>query len=245
MAKCSCSNTIIYIVNTIFFILGGAITGLATWGVKHSDDIKEVIPKGGAYTAMGVGVVLMLISLVGCAGAKFNQSSFGRCLLCLYSIVMVILIIAELAAAGLVLTATGKLSKYKDADKVNKKIDNWINKTYTECCPGAVPADRACWLSKETDIVNANTCSNEAAFRTNLVHWMNKRLTPMGIVLAVVAFIQLLTMIATWCSMHGGKKDAKEAKAKEEAYGYLGIGDVERGGHQPSRAPRQGENIRY
>ena len=70
------------------------------------------LPSGGLTTLVVVGVFLMLVAIIGWAGVRFNYKVGGRYVLGVYATVLIILMIMEFAAAGMLVTFTGALDAF-------------------------------------------------------------------------------------------------------------------------------------
>eukprot|EP00929_Paragymnodinium_shiwhaense_P108757 TRINITY_DN75095_c0_g1_i1.p1 TRINITY_DN75095_c0_g1~~TRINITY_DN75095_c0_g1_i1.p1 ORF type:complete len:239 (+),score=44.27 TRINITY_DN75095_c0_g1_i1:203-919(+) len=235
-----CSSLFLFVVNTVFMVMGAVVVGLGAWGVKHKSNIKDAVPDGGVDILLSVGVFLMLTSLVGCIGAHQRTSKCGRCLLVLYAIVLSLILVLDIAAAAVFFSVTGKLHN----DKLSHDVDKWISRTYSKCCDSTThePIDRGCWLSGDHKVVNTDTCQSEEAFKDELTHWLHKRLTPIAAVLAVVAALQLISIAVTAYLIHVGRKKQRQDADRKGNYGYFGVGEAERGAY---RAPLAGQAIGY
>lgn len=179
------------------------------------------------------GVVLIAISLLAMVGAACAERKAGRALLYAYGSLMAIIIILEVAAAAAVLV--GARSLQDDAARAEissgSEVDMWINSTYNDCCNATIgaplPPSRAqtCWVPAATDIVTAATCASVLLFKTRLLDWLTRHLTPIGAVALSFAGIQLFAVCATCCSARAGRR-AERRKREEEASPFAYAGAV-------------------
>lgn len=237
-----CSTAIVYALNGIFVVLGALVVGLASWGIKHVDTLSDAFDKAevSVHIAVTVGVVLMVVGFLGCVGNKLREHKFGRFILCLYATLMLLLIVLELVAAVFILAATGNLNNPKS---LKNQVDKWLAQEEVECCGSATPTDKC--ITKTVDINGSEDWCAEG-FQSELRSWMNSHLKPVGIVLFVLAMIQIILVFASCGACCHGRRTAKAKKAAAAATseGYYRADDLERGG-APQRQPQVGGAIRY
>ncbi|XP_076311969.1 tetraspanin-8-like [Tachypleus tridentatus] len=99
---------IIFTFNFLLWCLGGALFGLGVW-IRTDEDFWEYennLPVQNYYQAtyivIAVGAIILIISFIGCCGAATESP----CLLLTYFITMFVMVILEMAAAGLVWRAS-------------------------------------------------------------------------------------------------------------------------------------------
>lgn len=115
-----------------------------------------------------------------------------------------------------------------------------VDSTYAKCCDADThePIDRGCWLSGNHKVVNADTCQSEEAFHDELTHWLHDRLKPIAIVLAVIAAVQLISILVTFYLIRAGKKAQRKSEDRRAPYGVLSGGDH-------AHNPHAGMPVRY
>ncbi|KAM7020272.1 CD82 antigen [Passerculus sandwichensis] len=91
----------LFLFNLLFLILGAVILGFGVWILADKTSFIAVLQmsspslKTGAYILIGVGALTMLMGFLGCLGAV-NEI---RCLLGLYFTCLMIILLAQVAAA--------------------------------------------------------------------------------------------------------------------------------------------------
>ncbi|XP_076362230.1 CD9 antigen-like isoform X2 [Tachypleus tridentatus] len=112
---------IIFTFNFILWCFGAALFGLGIW-IRTDEDFWEYennLPVQNYYQAtyivITVGAILLIIGFIGCCGAATDS----LCLLLTYFFVMLVMVIMELAAAGLVWKAA-------DGDKLQQFLTEQI-----------------------------------------------------------------------------------------------------------------------
>lgn len=90
----------LFLFNLLFLILGAVILGFGIWILADKTSFIAVLQispslKTGAYILIGVGALTMLMGFLGCLGAV-NEI---RCLLGLYFTCLMIILLAQIAAA--------------------------------------------------------------------------------------------------------------------------------------------------
>ncbi|NXI17156.1 CD82 protein, partial [Irena cyanogastra] len=94
----------VYVLFLLFQILGAVILGFGIWILADKSSFIAVLQMSspslqtGAYILIGVGALTMLMGFLGCLGAV-NEI---RCLLGLYFICLMIILLAQIAAALLI-----------------------------------------------------------------------------------------------------------------------------------------------
>lgn len=230
------SFCIMLTVNLLLLGLGIALTAVAGLVKTHrtalvnnahisSADVDEVMPASDVNVALAGGCLLLFVGLVGIVGACKAEGAFGKVLLCVYSLFMLVVIVLEIAAFGLIVVITNRLDDFSSdvssgnqekLEKANAKIMGFVNDTRCACCEaswttgtcgpkaGDQAGSDACKLLK--DIVSEANCANNKAFTKPVVDWINARLKAVSIFSLVVAIIQLCTLCAACCLMCRKKK---------------------------------------
>lgn len=62
--------------------------------------VPAALPAGSLNTLVAVGVFLVILSILGCFGVRFNYKMGGRYILGIYAFFMVLVMLMEFAAAG-------------------------------------------------------------------------------------------------------------------------------------------------
>ena len=94
-----------------------------------------MLPAGALNTTVTVGVFLIILSLIGCFGVRFNYKLGGRYALGFYAFFMVLVMLMELIAALSIFTWVGLLDDYGPAQQYKANgIWMMINSTYAGCC---------------------------------------------------------------------------------------------------------------
>ena len=99
-------------------------------------------------TLVVVGVFLMVVSIIGFAGQFYNSKIGGRYVLGVYATILVIIMIMEFAAAGVLLAFTGALETFGPGTQaVNGPAFQLINDSYAACCCNRLPCPNGtCWI---------------------------------------------------------------------------------------------------
>ncbi|NWR52294.1 CD82 protein, partial [Regulus satrapa] len=116
----------VYILFLLFQILGAVILGFGIWILADKTSFIAVLQmsspslKIGAYILIGVGALTMLMGFLGCLGAV-NEI---RCLLGLYFTCLMIILLAQIAAALVIYFQKEKL-KVEMSDIVVQLIESY------------------------------------------------------------------------------------------------------------------------
>lgn len=211
--KCASFSTVwIIVVNSIFFLFGLIMIGLASWGISHEDDnmVTQVLPAGSLRTLVAVGVFLVLVALAGCAGVKFNYTCCGRATLGIYATSLIILTIMEWAAAGTVVTFTSKLDDFGPTQAYKDlAVYRLVNQSYTDCCCAYRRCpNETCWLPGYL----LYPCDSIDTFSQFLDEYISDKLIPIAVIAILLSLLQLMTAITACCSQCKGKAAAAAKK---------------------------------
>lgn len=116
----------LFLFNLLFLILGAVILGFGIWILADKTSFIAVLQmsspslKTGAYVLIGVGALTMLMGFLGCLGAV-NEI---RCLLGLYFTCLMIILLAQVAAA-LVIYFQKQMLKDELSNVVEELIKNY------------------------------------------------------------------------------------------------------------------------
>lgn len=224
-------------------ILGAAITGLAaTHGYKHDHVLSEAYSRADVslHVAMTVGVFLMVLALVGCAGARLREHSFGRFLLYIYLLLLVLLFILQIVAATYLLAAAGT---FKQPKQIVNEVAKFTQEQYGYCCTSS-PASANCVVNRINEDLTWCNEGTEEAFVDHVNSWIKTNLRPIGQVLMVMASVTFIVFIALCCAISRGRSAQKAKEAAASQQGYYRAADPEQGYAAPNR-PTSGGAIRY
>ena len=148
------SKVILIFINVIFFLIGGGILGMGAYLVSEANtwfQVSEqaILDKSNIYVCMAFGAVILFVSVAGCVGAMLGDRAFGKMFLTIYSIVIFVIIAAEIVAGILVLSLAGKLGDNQftknqyvqnGTKKAEKALLQFADRMYNTCC-NATTAD--------------------------------------------------------------------------------------------------------
>jgi hypothetical protein len=170
------------------------------------------------------GVFLVLLSLAGCLGVRFNNKQTGRYLLGAYAFFMVLVMIMEFAAAMSIFTFVGKLDAVSPgASSVASDYGMFqlVNISYYSCCcnfrrcpyiSGNVTITGlyggACWIPSKQPY----PCDSIDSFKTFLVEYIDEGIQPVAGVALFLCLLQLFTSITACCNQCAGVKQAEKDK---------------------------------
>lgn len=153
-----CIKFILFIVNVLFFLIGGAAVGLGIFalvdksklitltkiGNAENYDVTSLL-EAGAYCLIIGGAVVMILAFLGCCGAMRDS----KILLGLYAFLMIIIVILEIAAVVIGIVFSNKVAselKTVMKDRITKEYDGVLKtgdpftlamdfaQVYFECC---------------------------------------------------------------------------------------------------------------
>ena len=151
---------------------------------------------------MVVGVFLMIVSILGWAGVKFNDRAGGRYVLGVYSTVLIILMIMEFAAAGALVAFTGKLDEFTPATVKDAQVYYLVNQSYADCCCDRYRCPNGtCWLPANL----LYPCDSLDTFKAYLIDYISERLTPIAVIAILIGLVQFVTAVSACCNQCKGK----------------------------------------
>jgi hypothetical protein len=160
------------------------------------------LPAGGLVTLVVVGVFLMIVSIIGWAGVKFNDRAGGRYVLGVYATVLIILMIMEFSAAGALVTFTGKLDDFVPSQVKDYGIYALVNQSYADCCCDFQRCPNGtCWLPANLPY----PCDSIVNFKVFLVQFIDDRLTPIAVIAILIGLVQFVTAVSACCNQCKGK----------------------------------------
>ncbi|XP_029969241.1 CD82 antigen-like [Salarias fasciatus] len=135
----------LFLFNLLFFLFGVLILGIGLWFLLDNQSFVVVLNnsppvKVACYILIGVGAFSMLLGLVGCIGAIYEI----RCLLGLYFACLLLILVAQIAAA--LLTYFQKETLHQEMTRiVTKVLDNYPgNNSTTEQAWDFIQRTMAC-----------------------------------------------------------------------------------------------------
>lgn len=223
-AAIACMKYIIFTVNFLVWCLGGALAGVGIW--IRSDDYFWSFHKGlgldqyyqGCYIIITAGVILLVIGFLGCCGAAMDST----CMLLTYILIMAIIILLELATAGLVWkVADGERLQEILKDKIMRQIDARhfddnarqflkLLQMHLECCGAQDKNDyredalpESC-NSQRTNNVFIYGCAE------NLRRYLEQKGGLMGGLVLGIGFIQIIALVFSTCLFCALRQEAKD-----------------------------------
>ena len=147
------------------------------------------LPAGGLITLVVVGVFLMVVSIIGFAGAVYNSKIGGRYVLGIYATFLVIIMIMEFSAAGVLITFTGALDGFGPGTQaVNYGAFMLINSSYTECCCNRVPCPNGtCWIPAYVPY----PCDSLQKFSDAVADYITEHIEPVAGVAIFLGLVQV------------------------------------------------------
>lgn len=123
------SSFLLVLINSVSMIIALAMVGVSAWGLAAWKDAPEGswenVPSWAFYGALAFGIFVMLISGLGCVGAKKRN----KCALIVYIVVVLIALIVQVAVATYALGYYNYLGDAKDTkswDKVDSNVQKYI-----------------------------------------------------------------------------------------------------------------------
>jgi len=216
---------IIFMINFVIYAMGGAILGVGIW-IRSDSDFWEYhraldIPQfyQACYVAIGLGVVVLIIGFFGCCGAAMNSP----CMLFSYIVILAVVVVMELTAAGLVWKhADGDRFQKFLTDSIKDQIDLSIHdhgdsarfvdllQLHLECCGGYDKNDyhldnipQSC-SSDRTNNVFIHGCGE------NIRRFLEQKAGTIGGIALGSVLVQILCLIFTGCLFCILREDSRD-----------------------------------
>ncbi|KAI4884363.1 hypothetical protein NFI96_012406, partial [Prochilodus magdalenae] len=155
----------LFLFNLLFFIFGALIMGFGLWILLDNQSFIAVLQdsstglKVGSYILIGVGSFSMLMGFLGCLGAIYEI----RCLLGLYFTCLLLILIAQVAAAVLIYFQRDLL-RTETSNIVIKILENYHgqNKTTEQAWDYIQRNMHCCGWNGRTDWMNNPVIMNSS-----------------------------------------------------------------------------------
>eukprot|EP01084_Bolivina_argentea_P127298 225146_1 len=112
MTTCTkCTKHCLFIVNFVMLLVGVALIVVAVFAKENADDASigfGTIDDSMVYLAIASGVLVVIVSFLGCVGA----TTHSKCILVVFIILLVLSLLMEIVAAALVFTASDDLKSF-------------------------------------------------------------------------------------------------------------------------------------
>eukprot|EP00441_Pelagodinium_beii_P020160 CAMPEP_0197666850 /NCGR_PEP_ID=MMETSP1338-20131121/64175_1 /TAXON_ID=43686 ORGANISM="Pelagodinium beii, Strain RCC1491" /NCGR_SAMPLE_ID=MMETSP1338 /ASSEMBLY_ACC=CAM_ASM_000754 /LENGTH=266 /DNA_ID=CAMNT_0043245963 /DNA_START=66 /DNA_END=866 /DNA_ORIENTATION=+ len=215
MASCckSKSTCIMFTVNLLLMLVGLLITIVAGITHAHQSHLLEnfpeaanIVPIAGTNVALGGGVILLVVSIIGLCGAANYEGCCGKLFLILYIFILLAVLIVEVVAVGILFALANRLGDFRSSstnkyvNQFNGQVANFTEQVYDKCCMDSTAdaqSDEGCKLIFE--LVSKSSCSSKDTFQNDLVAVFTHRMRVVGGVSIAVAIIQLFTFCASCC----------------------------------------------
>ncbi len=169
---------------------------------------------------MAVGIFLVILSILGWLGVRFNYKVSGRYVLGFYGFFTVLIMLMEFSAAIALFTFVGTLDDFTPALQFKDYgIFFLVNQSYADCCCDLRRCPNGtCWLPA----VLPYPCDTLDTFKTFLVDFISERIQPVAGVALFLCILQLFTSITACCNQCAGKT-LQEQKKMSGPLSYDGL----------------------
>jgi len=194
------AKLILFVTNTLLFILGVAVVAAAGYVLGFNGDFDSVSPSFMTYLALGTGIVIILIAILACCATCNYTKKWAKVVLVVYSFLMFVVMAIIVCSGALVWMKRDELrgcetNAYGTTDCRDDQhlLRRFANETHYRCCVQA--NTKACtWV--EPVVTQAN-CDDPTLWRQELWTYINEKLQPVAIVTIIVAVVQAITILAT------------------------------------------------
>ncbi|XP_042908059.1 CD9 antigen isoform X2 [Parasteatoda tepidariorum] len=216
---------VIFAINFVIYVMGGAILAVGIWIRSDSDfwEYHRALDIGqfyqASYVAIALGAIVLIIGFFGCCGAAMNSP----CMLFTYMVMLVFVLILELTTAGLVWKhADGEKFQIFLTDSIKEQINRGIHENpdsarfvdllqlHLECCGGYDMHDyhmddipQSC-SSDRTNNVFIHGCGE------NIRRYLEQKAGALGGIALGSVLIQVLCLIFSGCLFCIMREDERE-----------------------------------
>ncbi|CAF1026072.1 unnamed protein product [Rotaria sordida] len=224
-----CMRGVLLFLNGLFVLVGLALLGIGIY-IKVDTNFASVLSKLAtdgsfevktigflAFVMIGGGIFTLLVALLGCVGALWNN----RCLLFTYAIILIILMLLELVGFILAMVYKGKLKGlfeeplFKVLDVALKNKDNATILAFQDlensmkCCGVHNESDYYGYAVEKSKQCKQHLDSKGCA--QAIIELFNKNLPIIGGTLGGILVIELFGLIGA-CVLAVALKDSPESR---------------------------------
>nr|VZI43349.1 unnamed protein product [Spirometra erinaceieuropaei] len=203
---------LLFIFNTVVFILGAIIIGFGIYFVVEANKDFNGQGIGVPVFVLVLGLVVFLLGFLGCFGAWKEHA----CMLKTFAAIIIVLVILQIIACILVFVYTGKFvtlaadaiaTQIKELDQLpaverNQTLEviDHMQKQL-ECCGGHGPADWGTTYPPSCCGEESKTCKKpyQQGCAKTIYEIIKVQSMTVGIIIAVMAIVQLGAIIAACC----------------------------------------------
>mmetsp|Transcript_73053 Transcript_73053/g.116521 ORF Transcript_73053/g.116521 Transcript_73053/m.116521 type:complete len:227 (-) Transcript_73053:208-888(-) len=128
-----CSKNCLFFVNFLMLLLGIALIVIAIFIKENEEDFFGfgAIDDSIIYIGIACGILIIIISFLGCVGASTNS----RCILIIFNVLLILSLILEIVAVIFVFTAADDLKRFaeKQWDSLSA-ADQQAFEIQNDCC---------------------------------------------------------------------------------------------------------------
>lgn len=229
----------LYIVNILLILVGAVMAGIGGMGIASMKELGEsesgealtlLFSRGALEMMVAGGGLTIFIGILGIYAAKHSTAAVARFVLFFYGGLMLLIIILEIAGAGVALTWAGKLEEYEASPAVTDKmdasiakIDAALQKAKDVCCAEDLDNDaisQGCKLIKPVikPKDGASGCDDFDTFKANFIQYANRKGRSAAGFGMFVGVLQLLALISA-CYLVKNKGDDGEEGSTPSNYG--------------------------
>lgn len=141
-------------MNTVTLALGAAMLGCGIYVlVNFGAGWDTVISVSAVYAGIAAGVIMLIVSLLGCAAAQKNQN---KCLVFTYAVLVCIALALQIGAAVVVydysniLAGNDTLISGELTQQVDISVNNGLLSAFAACCSGCPSCNNAAAFYNQT-----------------------------------------------------------------------------------------------
>jgi len=225
--------TIIGLLTLLLGVFVAAISLYAKFGYGKYEDIIESLPSGGIWMIFSFGIILAICSILLVIAAHKSDKGIFIMILVVFSIILTLLLLLEIAGAGVFIWGLGVISLPDNevgnaiSDRILEVRNEAAQVAYDECCPtiGNITTPNqvlpAClWPEAATAVIASCNkegkqvfdcvCGSVLTYGSSFGLYLQSNLKWVAIVTIVFAVLLLFGLIAT-CTLICTKDKKKKA----------------------------------
>jgi Na+-transporting methylmalonyl-CoA/oxaloacetate decarboxylase gamma subunit len=204
-------------VNFVFLVFGIILVAMAKKWDTVQEKYGDTVPNWVGTLGMAVGSMVIVVSLMGFLGGWCYDKKWAKCLLFIYSFLLLVIVIIQLVIGAVAASTSSELqdnATAKDKKNMDKTLYKFANATWTKCCnndtkwgTGTSKKDPCkSWLPDNV----RKDCPVPSKFREGLFNYIAEKMAPIKYVMFIFGAIMFITMCSA-CTLICSKKK-KEAE---------------------------------
>jgi len=217
------SKSYLVLLNAVLALAGIVSVGYTAYLLATYSSVDAVYAKKSLWTILIAGAATFGVGTWGCSAAK----NHNKCMLTLYSIVLLAVIVFIAGGAISILAYAGDINvnlPSVDTDTAGQPVSNFVNCTYVKCCASPKAPLPPCHGFDNTDFCKVlpddvtSDCNEPfSEFKKGVLEWLHDNMKTIGTVVVSVGAVQLLAEFFTLVLLCSRTPDQEARRREREA----------------------------